>query len=58
MADLVCNFCGTTSEVINYHQRTFYVNDSDNWVNACPDCKMMNDDYWDDMWNEYYSGCM
>jgi len=56
---LKCNFCGKESpDVINYHQGTAYVNDIDNYVNTCPECKIKNDEYWRDMWADYYSGCL
>ena len=56
---LECFFCGVESdEVVVYHQRTQYVDIEDNYVAACPVCREQNDDYWDDMWAEYYSGCM
>ena len=46
-----CTFCSVESdEVVRYRQRTQYVNESDNWVNACPACKEKNDAHWDEMW--------
>jgi phage FluMu protein Com len=56
MADeLKCDFCKKIShDVVHYHQRTQYVEEEQNWVNACPECKLMNDEYWDGMWAELY----
>ena len=54
---LKCDRCGTRNyTVINYRQRTCYTNDADNHVNVCPECKIENDLYWDERWEEYNSG--
>ena len=54
-----CDFCDIEDDtVVRYHQRTQYSNEEDNWVNACPFCKEMNDAHWDEMWDEYYRGCI
>ena len=56
---LKCQFCEKVDiDVIRYHQRTAYADEKMNWVNACSECKKVNDKYWNDMWNQYYSGCM
>ena len=39
-------------------QNTRYEDDAQNWVTLCDDCMEANDAYWDDMWADYYSGCM
>lgn len=53
--NLTCDFCQVTShEVVRYHQRTQYVEEERNWVNACPKCKVLNDEHWDAMWDELY----
>lgn len=53
--NITCDFCGITShEVINYRQRTQYEVEKQNWVNACPDCKEINDEHWDAMWDELF----
>lgn len=41
-----------------YRQRTFYVDESDNWVTLCPKCRKENDAYWNERWDEYYADCM
>lgn len=41
-----------------YHQRTSYVNEADNIVTLCPLCKQENDEYWNDMWTDLYSGIL
>jgi hypothetical protein len=33
-----------------YRQRTHYVDDSQNIVTLCPDCRRENDEHWDVMW--------
>lgn len=56
---LICEKCQEFSHrVIVYHQRTSYENIEDNYATLCPDCKQENDEYWNDMWIEYYRGCM
>jgi len=39
-------------------QATAYVNDKRNWVFLCRRCAYENNEYWIDIWNDYYSGCM
>ncbi len=51
--DLVCQICGATNASKN-RQRTAYVN-SDNTAILCPKCQKEADEYWDNMWDEYYS---
>jgi Zn finger protein HypA/HybF involved in hydrogenase expression len=50
-----CERCETSKDVVRYHQRTQYVEEESNWVTFCPACRKDNDDYWDDMWIDYYS---
>jgi len=53
-----CPCCGREAEVTTERQRTHYEDDSLNWFTGCKACKEENDDYWDDMWAEYYSDLM
>lgn len=39
-------------------QRTHYVNDIDNWCCYCEEHHARNDEYWDERWKEYWSGCL
>lgn len=39
-------------------QNTAYADDSANWVVLCPECMRLNDAHWQDMWDDYYAGCM
>ena len=55
---LECMMCGSTKDVEHYRQNTKYVDEDLNWVNYCPKCRKINDQYWYDMWSEYYSGCI
>jgi hypothetical protein len=41
-----------------YRQRTRYEDDAQNIVTLCPDCRQENDEHWDMMWLEVYSGYM
>lgn len=53
--NLKCQFCEKVgADVVHYRQRTLYVEEEMNWVNACPECKLMNDEYWDGMWVDLY----
>lgn len=38
-------------------QKTAYVN-SDNTAILCPQCQEVADEYWDDMWDQYYSSML
>jgi hypothetical protein len=53
-----CEKCGVTKDVVRYHQRTQYVKEHMNWVSLCPKCQVINDEYWDSRWEDYYRGCM
>ena len=41
-----------------YKQNTNYVDEDRNWVTLCPNCRAENDEFWEEQWAEYYSGCM
>ncbi len=54
-----CDFCNKESEeVVNCRQDTNFVDDDRNFVNACPSCRIENDKYWAEKWQEYYEGCL
>lgn len=61
-----CEWCGRREPVIRCevcgapgaerrHQMTAYVNKESNYKTLCGDCQDEADEYWKDMWNEYYS---
>jgi len=53
----VCECCGSTSQTVErYHQNTQYVNEESNWATLCAPCRVLNDEYWEAMWAEYYAG--
>lgn len=54
--NLKCQMCGEMKASHN-RQRTAY-HDSDNMADLCPGCQKEADDHWDEMWDEYYHGCM
>ena len=55
MSELKCDFCEKIGpDVVHYHQRTQYAEEKRNWVSACPECKAMNDEHWDEMWADLY----
>jgi hypothetical protein len=37
-----------------YRQNTSYREEKLNWITLCPACAKANDEYWDNMHNEYY----
>jgi hypothetical protein len=39
-------------------QHTAYVNEASNWSFLCDPCQKEADEYWDDMWTEYYHSVM
>jgi len=39
-----------------HRQPTAYVEDKLNWVRLCPKCAKYNNEYWQEMWDEYYRG--
>jgi hypothetical protein len=41
-----------------YRQRTSFVDEGRNWVALCAPCSVENDEYWNDMWSQYYQGCL
>ena len=55
--NLICERCKSNNASKN-RQRTAYVDDSKNFATLCPTCQVEEDEYWDERWAEYYSGCM
>ena len=39
-------------------QYTQYVLEGSNWVFLCDTCMEANDEYWKEMWKEYYGGVL
>lgn len=54
---LVCVYCGSLN-ASNNRQKTEYHNECDNMKVLCPDCQREEDEYWDDMWVDYYSSVL
>jgi protein-arginine kinase activator protein McsA len=52
-----CQNC-EREDAVRYHQNTKFVDEERNWVTLCPPCAEENDEYWADMWSQYYQGCM
>lgn len=41
---------------VRFHRRhTSYVDERNNWMTACSECRYNDDEYYDDLWNQYYS---
>jgi hypothetical protein len=45
-------------DAVRFRQNTKYVNEEENWKVLCPACQKANEEYWRDMWFEYYEDCM
>ena len=41
-----------------HRQNTAYHDDKRNWVFLCPRCSEANNEYWAEMWREYWRGCL
>ena len=50
---LECDRCGQLGAT-RRRQNTAYNDDSMNWNTLCEDCQKNVDEYWADMWDEYY----
>lgn len=47
--------CENTN-AIYVRMRTYYQKEEDNHMWLCPECQEVARKYWDEMWEEYYSG--
>ncbi len=57
LENLTCDRCQVGDDTVTLHrQRTHYYDDASNWVTLCSDCRTDNDEYWDEMWADYYRG--
>jgi hypothetical protein len=45
-------------DAVRYRQNTKFVDEERNWVTLCPLHEEENDEYWTDMWSQYYQGCL
>jgi hypothetical protein len=45
-------------DAVRYRQNTQFVDEESNWVTLCPPHVEDNEEYWADMWSQYYQGCM
>lgn len=52
-----CECCGDPGGV-RYRQNTMYNDDERNFVTLCPECRIENDEHWEEMWKEYYRGLL
>ena len=51
-----CPQCGHwLRKVKTMRQNTAYVDDKLNFFTGCKECQKRNDEYWDEMWNQYYN---
>ncbi len=55
----LCARCGRNMKsTITYRQNTHYPEESANYVTLCRTCKKYNDQYWKEMWQEYWSSVL
>lgn len=45
-----CNNLNATYQ----RQGSAYIEDKYNWACLCPECQKLANEYWKEMWNEYY----
>lgn len=51
----ICPACGKIKlSIKTVRQNTAYVDDFKNYFRGCEDCREQNDEYWAEMWNDYY----
>ena len=50
-----CEFCGLPNVNLK-RKNTQYAEDDRNWAYACDDCINIDNKYWQEQWDEYYSG--
>ena len=43
---------------VKRRQNTAYVEDERNWVFMCDECAKINDEHWQELWDDYYRDCM
>ena len=54
-----CQGCKKTyPNVEKRRQLTAYVNDKLNFAVLCDECQKEANEYWQERWDEYYSGCL
>lgn len=55
-----CPCCGEwfKRNVKSHRRITQYVDNESNYLTACPDCRLDDDDYWAMRWEDYYSGLL
>lgn len=50
-----CPCCGKWFRRVRTERRiTRYIDDESNWLTACRECQDHDDEYWSDMWEQYY----
>lgn len=53
-----CDFPDCEMPATRRRQRTSYVDDEMNFAILCEEHHKENDEYWYEMWEEYYRGCL
>lgn len=55
----VCEHCGCEDGTVKFRrQNTACIYEKSNWVVLCDECYRENEEYWAEMWDNYYSSCL
>ena len=52
-----CQHCGCFGAK-RQHQNTAYCDEDSNYLTLCKDCQQEADNYYDELWTDYYNGCL
>lgn len=53
-----CQYCKKERSVERFHQGTQYVDEAQNWTEACKPCKKAILNHWSEMFADYYANCL
>lgn len=53
-----CQYANCGKHGVRFRQNTSYIDEEQNWFTACEEHQKVIDEYWDDMWQSYYSGVL
>jgi len=52
----VCEMCENTDNSVHIsHRNTAYINDSQNYASFCESCRKEDNEYYQELWNDYNS---
>lgn len=47
-----------SDDAVRFRMKTQYVEEESNFAVLCSSCQKESDEHWQDMWDEYYKGCL